>query len=715
MIDYERLLNPAQMEATRSLDGPVLVVAGAGSGKTRTLIFRLARLVESGVPPERVLLLTFTRKAAEEMLHRAGELSEASCKRVTGGTFHALAHLWLRRLAPKLGYPRRFHILDRPDTEAVLTSLKSEMKLKSKTFPKNRTVGELFSRTVNRQTALEELLSSDYPHLLQWIDELRTLQENYRVYKREAGLMDFDDLLVLMARIMEEDEEVRRDVSSRYSHIMVDEYQDTNPIQARLVRLLAGDHDRVMAVGDDSQSIYSFRGADLQNMLDFPEIFPGTRIIKLETNYRSVQPILDAANAVIAPARRSFTKCLTADRGEGPAPVFFEAKDETDQSRFIIDQIRTMNGEGIANEEMAVLFRSGYHSFDLEVRLAKEGIGFVKYGGFKFVEAAHVKDVLSFLRARLNPKDTLSLARCLMLLPGIGPKKSKDIIDWLRESGAGLSQADRFPGKSKANKESLADLAALMSSLEAAEMRGPAAEAALVLEFYQPYLIQRFDDHPRRAKDLETVTDLALNYNSTYRFLSDLALDPPSNLYSGRESGERLVLSTIHSAKGLEWKAVFIIWATEGRFPAGPALEDEEALEEERRMMYVAVTRAKDRLFICSPIRSYSLHQGTVFHTRSRFLDEARSQLNPFKPRQPRPRIQERPRTGRPQSERPLIEPPDGGYSVGEQVEHPAFGQGRVAGYLGEKQIVILFPDYGHKTLHLDYAPLSPAGGKDES
>ena len=614
----------------------------------------------------------------------------------------------MRRLAPKIGYPRQFHILDRPDTEAVLTSLKAEMKIKSKTFPKNRTVGELFSRTVNRQLSLEALLKSDYPHLLQWVDQLAALKEAYRAYKQEAGLMDFDDLLVIMARVMEEDQEVRTQVASRYSHIMVDEYQDTNPIQAKMVRLLAQNHDRVMAVGDDSQSIYSFRGADLKNMLDFPELFPGSRIIKLETNYRSVQPVLDAANAVIAPARRSFTKCLRAHRGDGPAPVFFEAKDEGDQSRFIIDQIHALRGEGLEYEDMAVLFRAGFHSFDLEVALAKTGIGFVKYGGFKFVEAAHIKDVLSFLRARLNPKDTLSLARCLMLLPGVGPKKSKEIIDWLRESGLGLAQVNQFPGRTKSNQESLDQVAALMSSLEAAEMRGPAAEADLVMEFYKPFLVQRYDDHPRRAKDLETVTDLALNYNSTYRFLSDLALDPPSNLYSGRESGERLVLSTVHSAKGLEWKAVFIIWATEGRFPAGPALEDEEALEEERRMMYVAVTRAKDRLFVCSPVRSYSLHQGTIFHTRSRFLDEARAQLNPFKPRQVRPAP--RRETSPPREERPLVEPPQGGYAVGQPVEHPAFGRGRVAGYLGEKQIVILFPEYGHKTLHLDYAPLSPVG-----
>ena len=707
MIDYDRELNPAQLEAVQTLEGPVLVVAGAGSGKTRTLIYRLARLVESGVAPENVLLLTFTRKAAEEMLHRAGELSEASCKRVTGGTFHSLAHLWLRRLAPKIGYPRQFHILDRPDTEAILTSLKGEMKIKSKSFPKNRTLGELFSRAVNRQMGLEELLSSDYPHLLQWSAELSALREAYRVYKQEAGLMDFDDLLILMARVLEEDEEVRAQVASRYSHIMVDEYQDTNPIQARLVRLLALGHDRVMAVGDDSQSIYSFRGADLKNMLDFPELFGGARIIKLETNYRSVQPILDAANAVIAPARRSFTKCLAADRGQGDSPVFFEAKDEPDQSRFIIDQIMALKGQGLEYEDMAVLFRAGFHSFELEVALAKAGIGFVKYGGFKFVEAAHVKDALSFLRARLNPKDTLSLARCLMLLPGVGPKKSKEIIDWLQETGASLERVNEFPGKSKANQAALDDLASLMSSLQAAEIRGPAAEVALVREFYQPFMVQRFDDHPRRAKDLETVTDLALNYNSSYRFLSDLALDPPTNLFSGRESGGRLVLSTVHSAKGLEWKAVFILWATEGRFPAGPALEDEEALEEERRMMYVAITRAKDRLFICSPIRSYSLNQGTIFHTRSRFLDEARANLNPFKPRP----SMSRPKPGpKPREERPLVAPPKGGYAVGQPVAHPAFGQGRVAGYLGEKQIVVLFPEFGHKTLHLDYAPLSPVG-----
>ena len=705
MIDYDKQLNPAQLQAATTLDGPVLVVAGAGSGKTRTLIFRLARLVEEGIRPERVLLLTFTRKAAEEMMIRAGELADDSCRRVAGGTFHSLAHLWLRRLAPKLGYPREFHILDRPDTEAILTSLKGEMGFKSRTFPKNRTLGELFSRAVNRQLDLDRLLSDDYPHLLQWTDELKELQKAYTGYKLEAGLMDFDALLTGWAELMEAEVEVRAQVGSRYDYIMVDEYQDTNPIQARLVRLLAHDHDRVMAVGDDSQSIYSFRGADLRNMLQFPELFPGTRIIKLETNYRSTQPILDVANAVIAPARRSFTKCLTAQRGEGDhPPVFFEARDEADQSRFVVDTIQALAGEGTPLDRMAVLFRAGFHSFDLEVQLNKAGIGFVKYGGFKFVEAAHVKDVLSFLRARLNPTDRLSLSRALMLLPGVGPGKSKQIIDWLAETKADLGQVDQFPGRSKASQEGLKDLAGLMSRLEAAEPGGPSAEVAQVMDFYRPYLEQRFDDHPRRMRDLDQVADLAHNYRSTYRFLADLALDPPTNLFSGRDVNGRLTLSTVHSAKGLEWEAVFILWATEGRFPAGPALEDEEALEEERRMMYVASTRAKDRLFLCSPVRSFSHHQGVVFHTRSRFLDEAALLLNPFKPR---PKVCP-PAELKP--EEPRESPPEGGGpAVGTAVNHPAFGQGRVAGYLGQKRVVVLFPGHGHKTLHLDYAPLTPA------
>ncbi len=709
MIDYEKLLNPAQLEAVTTLDGPLLVVAGAGSGKTRTLVFRLARLVEAGAPPERVCLLTFTRKAAEEMVVRAQKLTGVSYKRVAGGTFHALAHLWLRRMAPRIGYPREFQILDRADSEAIIAGLMEEKGLKSRLMPKKRTLAEIFSRAVNRQTDLAELIARDWPQLVHAAEAIIDLERAYREYLKSAGLMDFDDLLIKLIELMESDERTRAEIGGRYSHLMIDEYQDTNPLQARLVRLLAVDHDNVMAVGDDSQSIYAFRGADFRNMIQFPNEFPGAKIIKLETNYRSSQPILDVANAVIAGAAQTFTKCLSAVKTGGEPPVFFEAADEADQSRFVIDKIQAWRGQGYRLEDIAVLFRSGYHSFDLEVKLNNAGIAFAKYGGLKFVEAAHIKDVLAFIRARLNPKDAFSLSRLLMLLPGVGPKKSKEIIDWLSAAGTPLSRLNDFPGKTKTSAKAIDELAELMTELERLEFQGPAAEVARVIEFYRPRLEAKYDDHPKRLRDLEQVADLATNYRSAYRFLSDLSLDPPTTLYSGQETDGRLVLSTVHSAKGLEWRAVILIWAVEGRFPAGPALDDEDALEEERRMMYVAVTRAAEKLYIISPRRSRSHYQGLQYHTPSRFLDEAMARLKPFRPA-PAPLSRPDAAAASSGGNEEMVAGPAGGLSVGTAVEHPAFGEGRVAGYLGEKRIVVLFKDYGHKTLHTDYAPLTIKG-----
>ena len=704
MIDYEKLLNPGQIEAVTTLDGPVLVVAGAGSGKTRTLVFRLARLVESGLAPERVLLLTFTRKAAEEMLSRAGRLAEASLSKVAGGTFHSLAHLWLRRLAPKLGYPRDFHILDRPDSEAVIKALMEEKGLKFRLFPKKGTLAQIFSRAANGQVDLLGLIESNWPQFIGWSEEIVGLQQEYQDYKKNSGLMDFDDLLVEMIRLMESDEEVRAEVAGRYSHLMVDEYQDTNPPQARLVRLLTTGHDNVMAVGDDSQSIYAFRGADFRNMMDFPDLFPGARIVKLERNYRSTQPVLDMANDIIAQAKETFTKCLKADRSGQEKPVFFEASDESDQSLFVVDQIGALMGEGFDRSEIAVLFRAGFHSFDLEVQLNRAHISFAKYGGFKFVEAAHIKDVLAFLKARLNRQDILSLTRMLMLVPGVGPKRCKQVIDWLGRGSLPLKELGSFPGRTKVSAPALARLGELMAELDEAEMRGPAAEVARVIEYYRPIMEERWDDHPRRLVELEQVANLAHNYRSAYRFLADLTLDPPTTAYSGQASDERLVLSTVHSAKGLEWRAVFIIWATEGHFPSSRSLGEEAAVEEERRLMYVAVTRAKERLYLIAPRRSYSQHQGELFHAPSRFLEEARGRLSQFKP-VPGPRTA--PAGLSSGKEEAFSLPPTDGLAVGTLVSHPAFGQGRVAGYLGQKRVVIYFPELGHKTLHLDYAPLA--------
>ncbi len=637
-IDYARELNPAQLEAVSTLEGPVLVIAGAGSGKTRTLVYRVARLVESGVPPGRILLLTFTRKAAEEMLRRASALVGTSCEQVAGGTFHAFANTVLRRLAPRVGLTAGFTILDRADAEDVIALLRTRAGLdrKDRRFPRKGAILELLSMAVNRSTTVADLVQTSYAHLAEHLDDLVRLGEAYARYKREKNLVDYDDLLVLLRDLLRDHAEVAHQLSRTFRYVMVDEYQDTNRLQAEIVRGLAVAHRNVMAVGDDSQSIYSFRGATFRNIMDFPALFPGTRIVKLEENYRSTQPILGLANAIIDRAAEKHTKVLRACRAGGGPPLLVRCADEQAQSRFVCQRILELREEGVPLAEMAVLFRSSFHSFDLELELGRHDLPFVKRGGFKFIETAHVKDVLAHLRVMANPRDAVSWHRVLCLLDGVGPRTAEDVLVHLGEPADAVAAAERlarYPRRGAYTAE-LRRLATLVAETAAAEVP-PAEKLERVIGFYVPMLRHLHpEDFPKRERDLEHFLTIAARYRSLQSLLADMALEPPSDsvgdvLAAGDEDEGLLTLSTIHSAKGLEWRAVFVIWLVDGRFPSYHTVDDAEEVEEERRLLYVAVTRAKEHLYLSYPIDVYDRGSGLVLGQPSRFVEGLPAELLP--------------------------------------------------------------------------------------
>jgi DNA helicase-2/ATP-dependent DNA helicase PcrA len=625
-IDYESVLNTQQREAVLHGEGPLLVIAGAGTGKTRTLIYRVARLVETGVPPASILLLTFTRRAAEEMLRRASLLLDRRCEKVAGGTFHSFANSLLRRHAGAIGFGGNFTILDRSDSEDLIGLLRQEVHVSHKTvrFPRKETLADLFSRAVNRGEDITSVMERDAPHFLYCLDDILRIHRLYEAAKRERNLMDYDDLLVHLAALLDRNEGIRRAVSESYRHILVDEYQDTNRIQAEILRFLADSHDNVMTVGDDSQSIYSFRGARFRNILDFPSDFPGTKVVYLEENYRSVQPILDVTNEIIARAAEKFPKRLFTARGGGEKPSILSAPNERIQSAFVADRILELHeDQGIPLREIAVLFRAAYLSFDLEVELAKRHIPYRKYGGFKFLETAHVKDVISHLRLIENPRDTVSLSRALMLLPGVGRKRSAEI------SRRAFDEASHAPV--------LSSLAAMKSSEAAVRLSGclrelmekplpPVEMMARVLAYYRPLLEAKFDDYPRRLKDLEHLESLCARHRTLSSFLAEVTLEPPeasiTDIVPPERNDDTLTLSTIHSAKGLEWKVVFLLWVLDGKLPLARAAEDGEEMEEERRLLYVAATRAKDTLVLTYPVNIYERASGTVLSLPSRFVED---------------------------------------------------------------------------------------------
>jgi DNA helicase II / ATP-dependent DNA helicase PcrA len=623
-IDYAAALNAQQLAAVTAGEGPSLVIAGAGSGKTRTLVYRVAYLIDSGIDPSQILLLTFTRKSSQEMLDRAGELIGVRSERVRGGTFHSVANMLLRRYGRSIGLEPGFTILDRGDAEDLIALVRAQLGLneKDKRFPRKGTIAEMFSKSENTLRPLDEIVVEEFDHFSDHLDALGQLQRGYQASKRQRQLVDYDDLLVLLRRLVMEDEGVRRTISSLYRYILVDEYQDTNRLQADVVRHLAFTHQNVMVVGDDAQSIYAFRGATFKNIMEFPTLFPGTTIYKLEENYRSTQPILNLANTIIEAATERYSKHLFTRKLDGPLPVLVEAAGENAQSRFIAQKILELREEGVPLDEMAVLFRSSFHSFDLEIELSRHGLPFIKRGGVKFIETAHVKDLLAHMRVVANPLDAVSWHRVLMLVEGVGPKKAQDVMAALVKSDKPYHALREMTGRSG---KGLKDLALTLESLAGSGELRPAEQVNHIYEYYLPILKTQYDDYPKRMRDLDHLQTIAEGYQEVETFLSDLALEPPDGSVAGVEAtnrdDERLVLSTIHSAKGLEWQCVFVIWIVDGRFPSVYSFSEDEGLEEERRLFYVSVTRAKRHLYLTYPINVFDRGSGMILSKPSRFLD----------------------------------------------------------------------------------------------
>jgi len=622
-IDYEKELNEAQYEAVFIDEGPAMVIAGAGSGKTRTLVYRVARLVETGIDPESILLLTFTRKAAAEMMDRASQLLDVRCRSVSGGTFHSIANYILRKYGDLIDYPN-YSIIDRGDCGEVIGYIIGELGIKRKELklPRNSTIIDIISKSINKSLEIADLLEIYYPHLSDLAPVIGELALRYEKYKKERKVMDYDDLLVNLKTLLIEFPGVRQFLSNKYRYIMVDEYQDTNRLQAEIVKLLGEDHRNVMVVGDDSQSIYSFRGADFRNIMDFPGIFPDAKIIKLEENFRSTQPILKLTNAIISRARQKYTKCLFTKRKGGVLPKLVIAWNESEQSEWITKKILSLTSEGINLKNIAVLFRSSFHSFDLEVQLAKHGIPFAKYGGLKFAEAAHIKDLLAHLRVFLNPHDHLSWNRILKLLPGIGQATANKVTNWLDSD---IPSLDRFSEYVKTQKGTMKILNELVNLFD--KLSDPSLEVKDLVEevrkYYEPIMTNKFDDYPKRLRDLEYLQEWCAPFQSLEQFLTDMALEPPEVSRAPSDFAERpdfLTLSTIHSAKGLEWKVVFVIHAADGYFPSRHSLYREDDLEEERRLMYVACTRAKEQLFIVYPETGKDSYYGQVTLEMSQFI-----------------------------------------------------------------------------------------------
>jgi DNA helicase-2/ATP-dependent DNA helicase PcrA len=666
-------LNPAQRQAVTAGGGPLLIVAGAGTGKTRTLAFRVAYLIEQGVAPERILLLTFTRRAAAEMLRRAGRLigssDDGAAGKVWGGTFHAVANRLLRIYGRALDLPEDFTILDEGDAADLMNLIRSEegVARKERRFPRKHTLVSIYSRMVNAQESLERTLAVHFPWCGEDEDDIKTIFEQH--------LLDYDDLLLFWSALCVT-AGTGNTVANRFDHILVDEYQDTNPVQAEILRGMRVSSDNICVVGDDAQSIYGFRAATIRNILDFPHQFPGTRIVTLEQNYRSIQPILTAANAVMAQASERYTKDLWSQRDSDQKPLLVTCRDEEQQSGVVCRNILDHLEQGVALMSQAVLFRASNHSAHLEIELARRNIPFRKYGGLKFVEAAHIKDVLALLRILENPYDEISWFRVLQLMEGIGPRTARRVMDYLgvrREmelpddrKGAGkassplsILRADP-PAVPPASRERFAQLRSVLMqccgvgdpetqkddqrSDEKTDRSGPGkrpesasrkepplpAQIELGRQFYELVFERTYDNAAIRLRDVERLAQIAAGYRSRSRFLADLTLDPPRAASDFADTPfleeDYLILSTIHSAKGCEWTVVHVIHAADGMIPSDMAVADEAGVDEERRLFYVAMTRAKDMLYVYFPYRYYHRRfrrgDAHTFAQLTRFLPE---------------------------------------------------------------------------------------------
>ena len=606
-------LNPEQRVAVVHGEGPLLVVAGAGSGKTKTLAYRVAYLIAAGVNPGRILLLTFTRRAAEEMLKRASGIVQrggAVLGRVWGGTFHAMANRLLRVYARPAGITPDFTVMDQSDSEDMINVIRHEMALhkKEKRFPSKGTCLAVYSRCVNGTEPLDDVLKRHFPWCEMWAVELKVLFQKYVSRKQERNVLDYDDLLLYWAQLVS-DPGMAEQIGGRFDYVLVDEYQDTNRLQADILKGMARPAKGIMAVGDDAQSIYSFRAATVRNMLDFSGHFAGATIVTLHQNYRSTQPILETTNRVIAHARERYTKDLWSARKGGQRPILVTCKDEANQDDYVITRILEHREQGIPLRRQAVLFRAAHLSDSLELELTRRNIPYHKYGGLRFLEAAHVKDLIAFLRIVENPRDEMAWFRTLQLLDGIGPATAAAVIRHVGEHHDDPTSIQSYAAPPAA-REQMAGFASLLEDLRGQEKTaGPAPQVERIRRFYDPILLRVYENPKVRARDLEHLEQIASGYRSRRQFLVDLQLDPPNSTsdLAGEPSKDDdwLVLSTIHSAKGCEWDAVYLIHAADGCLPSDMATDTEEEIDEELRLTYVAMTRAKDFLYVLWPLRYY--------------------------------------------------------------------------------------------------------------
>jgi DNA helicase-2/ATP-dependent DNA helicase PcrA len=638
-IDYARELNPQQLAAVTAPPGPALVIAGAGSGKTRTLTYRVAYLLEQQIPPERILLLTFTNKAAGEMMRRVGDLLGHELRSLWGGTFHSIGARILRLHADVLGYQRDFTILDRDDAKDLIKACVTGAGIETKGthFPKPEVLNEIFSLTANTHKTTEELVDGQFSYFSQFAAQIAELAKRYTARKRATNAMDFDDLLALWLKLLQDNAGVREQYQRRFQFILVDEYQDTNKLQSDLIDLLAAKHHNVTVVGDDAQSIYAWRGANFANILEFPKRYPGAKVFKIETNYRSTPEILNVANAAIAANVNQFAKELAPARKSGVKPALIACQDAGQQAAFIAQRALELRDEGVNLNNVAVLYRSHFHALELQLELTRQQIPFSITSGIRFFEQAHIKDATAFLKFVANPRDEISFKRLVQLLPGIAakgadklwqsfqiefqtPKTTTPIAVALQDSIA------RVPKKAVLN---WAQFTATIAQLEDETVRKSASKMLrLVMDAgYDDYLKETYANYERRLEELQQLAEFAFQFGSVEEFLTQLAL--LTNVEAEDDNAvtdatEKLKLSTIHQAKGLEFDAVFVIMLCDGMFPSTRSMETNEGEGEERRLFYVAITRAKNELYLCYPlIRGGFGNSGNdAFQSPSRFLSE---------------------------------------------------------------------------------------------
>jgi DNA helicase-2/ATP-dependent DNA helicase PcrA len=634
-IDYAAELNDQQLAAVTSAGGAALVIAGAGSGKTRTLIYRVAWLLEHGVKPWQILLLTFTNKAAREMTGRVSELLGPDADGIWGGTFHSIGNRILRRHAETIGFRPGFSILDREDQSDLLKSVASDAGVpRDKRFPKPDVLAELFSLSSNTGDPLDVVVHDRFGYFDGMAETIASVRAAYERRKVSANAMDFDDLLLRTNQLLREYPEVGEHYRQQFQHVLVDEYQDTNLVQAELVDLLGSKHGNIMVVGDDAQSIYSWRGANFENILKFPERYAGAQTYRIETNYRSVPGILEVANAAIRGNVRQFEKNLRAWRKAGGRPVLAELPTNNDQAAYVAQQILELNRQGLEFREMAVLYRAHFHSMEIQLELTRRGIPFEVTSGLRFFEQAHIKDVAAFLKFALNPSDETAFRRMVRLLPGVGEKTADSLWSIVKagaESAAPFGEVLRMAKPPARAGKVWEQLAATLDEIAPARQPiAPDRAIETVMEaVYEDYMKAEFANYENRREDLRTLAGYARQFSSLEEFLAQIAL--LTNVDGGgarRDTDtDRVVLSSVHQAKGLEWRAVFVIWLTEGMFPGSRSLEKPDSLEEERRLFYVAVTRGRDHLHLCYPQIRLNSGYGEPFQRRSRFLAELPAHL----------------------------------------------------------------------------------------